>query len=227
MENNIIENLNIRTYFNENDKQWYFSIVDIIGFLIETNNPSNYWKVQKNRLKSKYNELVTECNQLKMPAKDGKMYLTDVANADTLVKILNLLSPDKVKELKKYLSKFEEKNQNIKAYEEYEFDLLIDGYQDKENIYIKAMIANVKSQDLFISVGFDEITISGARYRDINLDKNNLVRQELKYGSFNRNIKLNEEIDIDEAKAEVKYGMLTLKLPKINKNRKRILKLNY
>ena len=70
-----------------------------------------------------------------------------------------------------------------------EFDLLIDGYQDKENIYIKAMIANVKSQDLFISVGFDEITISGARYRDINLDKNNLVRQELKYGSFNRNIK--------------------------------------
>lgn len=227
MENNIIENSNIRNYFNENDKQWYFSIVDIIGFLIETNNPSNYWKVQKNRLKSKHTELVTECNQLKMPAKDGKMYLTDVANADTLVKILNLLSPDKVKELKKYLSKFEEKNQNIKAYEDYEFDLLIDGYQDKENIYIKAMIANVKSQDLFISIGFDEITISGTRSRDINLDKNNLVQQELKYGSFNRNIKLNEEIDIDEAKAEVKYGMLTLKLPKINKNRKRILKLNY
>lgn len=227
MENNTIENSNIRTYFNDNDKQWYFSIVDVIGFLIETNNASNYWKVQKNRLKSKYNELVTECNQLKMPAKDGKMYLTDVANTDTLIKIIGLLSPDKVKEFRKYLLKFEEKNQDIKPYEDSEFALLIDGYQDKENIYIKAMIANVKSQDLFISIGFDEITISGARYRDINLDKNNLFQQEIKYGSFNRNIKLNEEIDIDEAKIEIKYGMLTLKLPKINKNRKRILKVNY
>ena len=227
MDNNTIENSNIRTYFNDNDKQWYFSIVDVIGFLIETNNASNYWKVQKNRLKSKYNELVTECNQLKMPAKDGKMYLTDVANTDTLIKIIGLLSPDKVKEFRKYLLKFEEKNQDIKPYEDSEFALLIDGYQDKENIYIKAMIANVKSQDLFISIGFDEITISGARYRDINLDKNNLFQQEIKYGSFNRNIKLNEEIDIDEAKIEIKYGMLTLKLPKINKNRKRILKVNY
>jgi HSP20 family molecular chaperone IbpA len=227
MENNINENLNIRTYFNENDKQWYFSIVDIINLLIETNNPSNYWKVQKNRLKSRYNELVTECNQLKMPAKDGKMYLTDVASADTIVKIINILSPEKIKELKNYLSKFQAKNQDIKPYEDSEFELLIDGYQDKDNIYIKAMIAGVKSSDLFISIGFDEITISGIRGRDLNLNTDNLFKQELKYGSFTRSIKLNEEIDIDEAKLEVKYGVLTLKLPKINKNRKRILKINY
>jgi HSP20 family protein len=129
--------------------------------------------------------------------------------------------------LKNYLSKFQAKNQDIKPYEDSEFELLIDGYQDKDNIYIKAMIAGVKSSDLFISIGFDEITISGIRGRDLNLNTDNLFKQELKYGSFTRSIKLNEEIDIDEAKLEVKYGVLTLKLPKINKNRKRILKINY
>lgn len=226
MENNIIENSNIRTYFNENDTQWYFSIVDIIGSLIETSNPNNYWKVQKNRLKTKYLELVTECNQLKMPAKDGKMYLTDIANADTLIKIINLLSPEKTKELKKYLSKFEEKNQKTKLGEDSEFQLLVDGYEDQENLFIKAMIAGVKSEDLIISVNFNEVNISGKRSRnEINIKES--FYQELKYGTFSRTITLPVEVDIDETQVNIYHGMLILKLPKINKNRKRIIKINY
>jgi HSP20 family protein len=120
----------------------------------------------------------------------------------------------------------EEKNQKTKLGEDSEFQLLVDGYEDQENLFIKAMIAGVKSEDLIISVNFNEVNISGKRSRnEINIKES--FYQELKYGTFSRTITLPVEVDIDETQVNIYHGMLILKLPKINKNRKRIIKINY
>jgi hypothetical protein len=69
----------IRTQWDDSQEKWYFSIVDVIGVLTESENPNNYWKVLKSRLRKEGSELVTNCNQLKMQSSDGKFYKTDVA----------------------------------------------------------------------------------------------------------------------------------------------------
>ncbi len=74
MENNIaiqlFENTQVRIVWNEQEEQFYFSIVDVIGVLTDSASPRNYWKVLKSRLKKEGNETVTNCNQLKLPAKE-------------------------------------------------------------------------------------------------------------------------------------------------------------
>src|SRR3989338_7101248 len=74
----------IRHHFDEKSGKWYFSVVDVIAIITKSSDPRNYWKVLKNRLKKAQNKLVTECNQLKMLASDGKYYLTDVADEKTI-----------------------------------------------------------------------------------------------------------------------------------------------
>jgi hypothetical protein len=68
----------VRCNWDSEQEKWYFSIVDVVGVLTESENPNNYWKVLKNRLKKEGSELVTSCNQLKMVSADGKYYKTDV-----------------------------------------------------------------------------------------------------------------------------------------------------
>lgn len=81
----------VRTHWDAEQEQWFISIVDIIGIL--TAQPSyqgarNYWKVLKNRLVKEGNETVTDCNQLKFVAEDGKMRLTDVATTEQLFRLI-------------------------------------------------------------------------------------------------------------------------------------------
>lgn len=220
-----LKNIKIRSHLDSNTNHLYFSIVDVIGFFIKTSNPNNYWKVQKNRLKIKFPELVTNCNQLKMTSKDGKMYLTDVATSETILKIIEIISPLTTKELKIYFDNLEEKIIEKTKIEDPEFQLLIDGFEKDETIIIKAMIAGVKSEDLFITLGFSEIKISGKRRR--NLRDGEILKEELSYGIFERTISLPHEINIEEVKFKIVHGMLILELPKINKNKKKILKINY
>ena len=61
----------IRTQWDDDKERWYFSIVDVVAVLTESENPNNYWKVLKNRLKKEGSELVTDCNQLKMQSSEG------------------------------------------------------------------------------------------------------------------------------------------------------------
>lgn len=88
----LFQNKQIRSHWDEELQEWFFSVVDFIGAL--TDQPdnraaSNYWKVLKNRLKSEGSELVTVCNQLKMKSpKDGKMYRTDTANIQGIFRII-------------------------------------------------------------------------------------------------------------------------------------------
>mgnify|MGYP007115287187 FL=1 len=75
----LFDDRKVRTIWNEDEEKWYFSIVDVIAVLTDSDNPQTYWRVLKNRLKKEGNETVTNCNALKLPAADGKMRKTDVA----------------------------------------------------------------------------------------------------------------------------------------------------
>ncbi len=84
----IFEEHQIRRVYDEENETWFFSVVDIVQILTEQSEyqaARNYWKVLKNRLKKEGSESVTKCNRLKLEASDGKKYLTDVANAETLL----------------------------------------------------------------------------------------------------------------------------------------------
>ncbi len=78
----------IRAAWDETDSRWLFSVVDVIAVLTESKNPRNYWKVLKHRLIKKGNQLVTQCNQLKMTAADGKRYLTDCLSQQDMLALI-------------------------------------------------------------------------------------------------------------------------------------------
>lgn len=87
----VFEGHEIRRVYDEKAEIWWFSVVDIIQVLTQQPDykaAQNYWKVLKNRLKKEGSESVTNCNQLKMPAADGKSYMTSVANAETLLRLV-------------------------------------------------------------------------------------------------------------------------------------------
>jgi len=104
----IFEGYKIRRIYNEETETWYFSVVDIIQVL--TQQPSyqgarNYWKVLKNRLAKEGSQTVTKCNQLKMPAEDGKMRLTDAADPETLLRLIQSVPSPKAEPIKLWLAK--------------------------------------------------------------------------------------------------------------------------
>ena len=82
------EDKQIRTAWDAEQEKWYFSIVDVIAILTDSPNPQTYWRVMKKRLKDEGNETVTNCNGLKMKAADGKMRLTDVADTEQLLRLI-------------------------------------------------------------------------------------------------------------------------------------------
>ena len=84
----LYEDKKIRTAWDEEQEEWYFAIVDVIAVLTDSPNPQTYWRVMKKRLKDEGNETVTNCNALKMTAADGKKRLTDVANTEQLLRII-------------------------------------------------------------------------------------------------------------------------------------------
>ena len=100
----ITKNEPVRHYFDKNSGKWYFSIVDVVGIITESTDARNYWKVLKNRLKKAQNQLVTFCNQLKMQSGDGKFYKTDAADKDTVLKIIEIISPEYIPLFHKYFA---------------------------------------------------------------------------------------------------------------------------
>ena len=103
----LFENKRIRTAWDAEKEEWYFSIVDVVGVL--TDQPDyqaarNYWKVTKKRLKDEGNETVTSCNQLKMTATDGKKRLTDVADTEQLLRIIQSIPSPKAEPFKLWLA---------------------------------------------------------------------------------------------------------------------------
>ena len=107
MENKIkvFENKQVRTSWNAEEEEWYFSVVDIVAVLTDSEDPNNYWKVLKNRLKKEGSELVTNCNQLKMRShKDGKMYYTDCLDTKGVLRLVQSIPSPKAEPFKMWLA---------------------------------------------------------------------------------------------------------------------------
>lgn len=104
----IFEGQRVRRIWNETEEKWYFSIIDIIAVLTEQKDfqlSRNYWKVLKNRLAKEGSELVTNCNRLKLLAEDGKMRLTDVADVETILRLIQSVPSKKAEPIKLWLAK--------------------------------------------------------------------------------------------------------------------------
>jgi hypothetical protein len=84
--------------------RWYFSVVDVVGILTNSTDPRNYWKVLKGRLKKEGSEVVTKCNQLKMQAADGKFYLTDAADTQGILRIIQSIPSPNAEPFKLWLA---------------------------------------------------------------------------------------------------------------------------
>ena len=94
----------IRTIWDDKEEKWYFSVVDVIEALTDSPDPSTYWRVLKNRLKKEGNETVTICNAFKLPAKDGKMRLTPIADQDQLFRLIQSIPSPKAEPFKVWMA---------------------------------------------------------------------------------------------------------------------------
>jgi HSP20 family molecular chaperone IbpA len=106
-----------------------------------------------------------------------------------------------------------------------EGELTVDVYQNQDTIFIKAMIAGVRPEDLDISISRDMVSVRGKREEERVTREDDYFIRELYWGSFSRTVSLPEEIDVDEAEAIEKHGLLILRLPKLDKKRQSKLKV--
>ena len=103
--NKIFNNERVRTVWDKEDEKYYISVVDIVRVLSESDNPRNYWKVLKYRLKKEGNESVTNCNQLKLKSSDGKYYNTDVVDIEGMFRIIESIPSKNAEPIKVWLAK--------------------------------------------------------------------------------------------------------------------------
>lgn len=138
MEDNkiqLFEDQKIRTAWDEEKEEWYFSVVDVVGILSDQpdyDHARNYWKVLKNRIRKEGNELVTQCNQLKMASpKDGKRYPTDVANTEVLLRIIQSVPSPKAEPFKMWLAEIGAERIEETIDPEIAIDRALETYQKK------------------------------------------------------------------------------------------------
>lgn len=100
----LFENHKIRTAWDDETEEWYFSIVDVVAVLTESSNPRKYWSVLKTRLKKEGSELTTNCSQLKMTAADGKKYKTDCVDTEQLFRLIQSIPSPKAEPFKLWMA---------------------------------------------------------------------------------------------------------------------------
>jgi HSP20 family molecular chaperone IbpA len=121
--------------------------------------------------------------------------------------------------------KKEKEGNNWMEEESEEAELTVDIYQTPNEIMVQTMIAGVKPEDIELVITRDMITIKGKREESRTISEDNYFTKELYWGSFSRTILLPQEIDAEEAEATEKHGLLTIKLPKIDKDKKKSIKI--
>lgn len=117
----------VRAAWDYDSNRWLFSVVDVIAVLTDSKNPRNYWKVLKHRLTKAGNELVTNCNQLKMVAADGKLYLTDCLPQEKLLRLIEAVPSKHTSSFARWLITGEnqiDSNSRDKAYQLWDSTLL-------------------------------------------------------------------------------------------------------
>ena len=131
----LFEEQQIRTAWDAEKEEWYFSVVDVVGVLTEQGTPrgaTNYWAKLKERLKKEgANELLTNCQQLKMLASDGKRRLTDVADTEQLLRIIPSIPSKKAEPFKMWLAQVGRERMEETIDPELEIDRALDTYMKK------------------------------------------------------------------------------------------------
>lgn len=105
MDIKLFESKRIRSEWSETDQKWYFSVIDVIEVLTDSQDPKDYWYKMKKREKLSGTELSTICRQLKLEASDGKKYATDCANTEGLLRIIQSVPSPKAEPFKMWLAK--------------------------------------------------------------------------------------------------------------------------
>ena len=100
----VFEDKRIRTEWNAEEEDWYFSVVDIVEALTDSQNPRKYWSVLKTRLKKEGSELATNCSQLKLQSADGKFYMQDVLNTKGILRLIQSIPSKKAEPFKMWLA---------------------------------------------------------------------------------------------------------------------------
>ena len=100
----LFENKKVRTLWDKDTEEWYFSVVDVVEVLTDSQNPRKYWSVLKTRLKNEGSELATNCSQLKMPSADGKMYKTDCMTTEQLFRLIQSVPSPKAEPFKLWMA---------------------------------------------------------------------------------------------------------------------------
>ena len=137
--NKIFNDETIRTVWDKETEKYYISVVDIVHILSGSNNPRNYWKVLKHRLKNEGNESVTNCNQLKLKASDGKYYNTDVVDIEGVFRIIESIPSKNAEPIKLWLAKL--------------------GSERIDEVFDPSL-AIQRSIDLYRTKGYDEVWIA-------------------------------------------------------------------
>ncbi|MBM2818199.1 MAG: heat shock protein Hsp20, family protein [Parcubacteria group bacterium] len=119
----------------------------------------------------------------------------------------------------------EETKEKSLADDDSDGQLAVDVYQTQGDIIIKTMVAGIRPEDLDISITRDMVTIKGSREDSTSIEDEDFFHRELFWGSFSRTILLPQEVEIEEAEAVERHGLLTIKLPKINKDRQTKLRV--
>ena len=151
--NKIFNNETIRTVWDKEQEKYFISVVDLVGVVSESKDKQAYWRKLKQRLKEEGNETVTNCHQLKLPAEDGKMRLTDVVDIEGMVRLIESIPSKKAEPIKLWLAHLGKERID----EEYDPEITINraldayrrkGYSSAESSVIKgsSIAKNAKSQ---------------------------------------------------------------------------------
>jgi len=126
----LFDDTQVRTIWDSENEKWYIAIVDVVALLTESPNPQVYWRVMKKRLKDEGNETVTNCNGLKMPAPDGKMRMTDVADTEQLFRLIQSIPSPKAEPFKLWLAKIAAERLDEMQDPELSIDRALDQYMN-------------------------------------------------------------------------------------------------
>ena len=127
----LFDEYKIRTKWDPEIEDYYYSVIDVIAVLTESKNPNAYWRKLKQRLSEESNESVTNCHRLKMPAKDGKMRLIDVATTKQLLRLIQSVPSPKAEPFKQWLAQMGKERLEEVADPEIAMQRAIDTYRKK------------------------------------------------------------------------------------------------
>jgi len=176
----LFETKNIRSVWNEEEQKWYFSVVDVVEVLTDSADPKDYWYRMKKREKVSGVELSTFCRRLKLESADGKYYLTDCANVEGLLRIIQSIPSPKAEPFKRWLAKV--------------------GYERLEEIE-NPELAQKRIREIYSAKGYSDEWIE-KRIRGI------AVRDELTNEWKNRGVKEEKEFAILTAEiSKATFGM--------------------